>query len=42
MDERKVEQALEAYKAEAVRTLVDAFNEGFKLGAEHAEREFNR
>ena len=40
MEERKVLEACEAYKVEVARTLVDAFNEGFMLGVEHANREF--
>lgn len=42
MEERKVLDAREAYIAEAVKTLVDAFNEGFMLGVEHANREFGK
>ena len=40
MEERKVLEAVEAHKAEAIKLAIDAFNEGFRLGAEHANREF--
>ena len=40
MEERRVLDAIEAHKAEAIKIAVDAFNEGFRLGAEHAKREF--
>ena len=42
MEERKVVETLEAYKAEALRTLVDAFNEVYMLGVKHAEKTFKK
>lgn len=42
MEERKVVETLEAYKAEVLRTLVDAFNEGYLLGEKHAEKIFKK
>lgn len=42
MEEKEVIDAIEAYKAEAVKTLVNAFNEGFMLGRKHAEKTFNK
>lgn len=40
MEEKEVLDALEAYKAEAVKNAINAFNEGFMLGKQHAEKVF--
>ena len=40
MEEKEVLEAVEAYKAESIKLAVGAFNEGFRLGVEHANREF--
>lgn len=40
MDERRELELVEAYKAEAIKRAIETFNEGFRLGAELANREF--
>lgn len=42
MEERIVLEAIEAHKAEAIKHAIDAFNDGFRLGVEHANREFGK
>ena len=40
MEEKEVLDALEAYKAEAIKNAINAFNEGFLLGRQYAEKQF--
>ena len=37
MEDKKVRDAMEAHKAEAVKNAVNAFNEGFLLGRQYGE-----
>lgn len=40
MEERKIIDAMESYKSEAIKITIDAFNEGFMLGRQYAEQLF--
>lgn len=38
--DKTVDEIVESYKAEAVKIMVDAFNQGYLLGAKHAKTTF--
>ena len=37
-EDKKIQESLEAIRAEAVKNAVNAFNEGYLLGIEHARK----
>ncbi len=41
MEDKKIIDAMEIYKSEAVKNAINAFNEGFMLGRQYAEQLFN-
>ena len=40
MEEQKIVDAIEAFKSEAIKNTINAFNEGFTLGQQYAEQVF--
>ena len=42
MEDKEVDKILEKYKAEVVRTTIETFNEGYRMGAEAAKQQFNK